>query len=102
MDMHSVISGIILAAMALGGTASDPWSGDGGAGPFYDWQAALPAQPGVLLRHEVAPVQDQLPQAAQSWRILYTSTDFRDAQRTVTVSGTVWVPRARHRAGDGP
>jgi pimeloyl-ACP methyl ester carboxylesterase len=102
MDMHSVISSLVLAAMATAGTAPDPWSGDGGAGPFYDWQAPLPAKPGVLLRHEAAPAQDQLPQAAQSWRILYTSTDFRDAGRMVTVSGTVWVPRGKAPRGGWP
>lgn len=89
-------------ASGAGAAAPDPWTGDGGVDAFYQWQAGLPAQSGVMLRKEPAPAQDILPQAAQSWRILYTAQDFRDAGHVVSVSGLVYVPAGRAPRGGWP
>ncbi len=96
---------IASAAIALAPPASagtDPWAGDGGVPAFYSWDAALPAGPGVMLRTEPAPAEVSVPGAGRAERILYTSRDWRDPARTITVSGIVFLPEGKAPAGGWP
>lgn len=102
LGLAMVAAPMVAPIAARGEGAPDPWSGDGGVDGFYRWQAALPGRPGVLLRRETAPAQDRLAGAGQGWRILYTSTDFRDSSRRVTVSGLVYVPAGKAPRGGWP
>lgn len=102
--MRWAIERLLVASLLVPGPvhAADPWSGDGGTDAFYQWQAPVPHAAGRLLRHAEAPEQDRLPEAARAWRILYTSTDFRNAQRVATVSGLVYLPKGTAPRGGWP
>lgn len=77
-------------------------AGDQLLSPFYQWNEALPAQPGVMLRTEPLAVQPELTAAALSQRILYTSTDARWHSGIVPVSGTLYLPRGAAPKGGWP
>ncbi|MGB8397298.1 lipase family protein [Bradyrhizobium sp.] len=62
----AAVIGIVVLAAAW--VASRPIRPDA----FFDAPADLPAQPGVLLRHE--SYSKAVPQGARAWRILYTTT----------------------------
>ncbi len=65
---------------------------------FYDPPADLPAEPGQLLRAE--PFTGSIPEGAQAWRILYTTT--RDEGIPAVASGVVMVPSdPRRRTSPG-
>ena len=69
---------IALVALRATDTLSLPTGpsvGDGGVTSFYVWNAALPKQPCEMLRQEPLPESQRQPAAAQSLRILYSSTD---------------------------
>ncbi|MCJ2183498.1 lipase family protein [Novosphingobium sp. 1949] len=81
---------------------ADRWSGDGGVDAFYTWDQAIPARAGVMLRTQDAPQPVSLPSAARSVRILYSSTEWNDPQRTRTVSGIVFFPKGPVPKGGFP
>jgi uncharacterized membrane protein HdeD (DUF308 family)/acetyl esterase/lipase len=62
---------------------------------FYSAPASVPAEPGQLVRSE--PYTTKIPDGAQAWRILYTTT--RDEGQPALASGIVVVPR--DQAGSG-
>ncbi len=62
---------------------------------FYSAPTSVPAQPGQLVRSE--PYTKRIPDGAQAWRILYTTT--RDEGQPALASAVVVVPR--DRAADG-
>ncbi|HEX8883523.1 MAG TPA: lipase family protein [Noviherbaspirillum sp.] len=70
--------------------------------PFYQWNEALPARAGVMLRTEPLPVQPELTAAGLSQRILYTSSDARWQSGIVPVSGTLYLPRGAAPKGGWP
>jgi hypothetical protein len=82
--------------------ASDPWAGDGGVTPFYTWTDAIPAKPGVMLRTETLAPAVSLAGAGRGERILYSSVDWRDAQRPTTVSGSLFLPKGAPPKGGWP
>jgi hypothetical protein len=82
--------------------ASDPWSGDGGLPAFYSWSAPLPARPGGMLRAEAAPAEVSLAAAGRAERILYSSTDWLDDSKIITVSGIVFFPKGAAPKGGWP
>src|SRR3546814_6129285 len=52
-------------------------AGDMELSPFYRWQDPMPTVPGALLRSETLKPQERLPAAAQTIRMLYSSTGQR-------------------------
>jgi len=80
----------------------DRWSGDGGMPPFYGWTRDLPSQPGRMLRTETAPAEVSLLEAGRAERILYSSTDWRDASHRITVSGIIFFPKGEAPAHGWP
>ena len=96
---------IALVALRATDTLSPPTGpsvGDGGVTSFYVWNAALPKQPGEMLRQEPLPESQRQPAAAQSLRILYSSTDGIGNQARIAVSGTMYIPRGTMPAGGWP
>jgi pimeloyl-ACP methyl ester carboxylesterase len=96
---------IALVALRATDTLSLPTGpsvGDGGVTSFYVWNAALPKQPGEMLRQEPLPESQRQPAAAQSLRILYSSTDGIGNQARIAVSGTMYIPRGTMPAGGWP
>lgn len=66
-------------------------------GPFYTPPAAIPSQPGSIIRSE--PYTRSMPAGSRAWLVLYSSTD--DSGHPVAVSGLVIVP-ANPPAGPRP
>ena len=96
---------IALVALRTTDTLSLPTGpsvGDGGVTSFYVWNAARPKQPGEMLRQEPLPESQRQPAAAQSLRILYSSTDGIGNQARIAVSGTMYIPRGTMPAGGWP
>jgi pimeloyl-ACP methyl ester carboxylesterase len=92
---------LLFASPALADdSASDPWSGDGGAPAFYRWTAALPDKPGVMLRQEPlsAPA---MTSAGEARRILYSSRSIA-ADAPIAVSGAIYLPPGPAPAGGWP
>lgn len=92
--VHTLASAAALV-VALGLVAGSVFllRGDGRPAPdaFYTAEAPLPDEPGVLLRVET--LTDGVPDGADGWRILYTTTHPDDS---ITVaSGTVVAPKDR-------
>jgi len=89
---------------ALGAATPTDWSGDGGVSAFYRYEAALPTQAGLPLRHESANVPASLPHAAQFERLLYTSGPDVSSGRhdPVSVSAAVYLPKGEMPAGGWP
>jgi len=78
--------GVVLLAWLLGGLATlllivalVAWwlARPAEPGAFYIAPAAVPAEPGMLLRREA--FERAVPAGARAWRILYTTTDARGA-----------------------
>jgi len=91
-----------LASPAVAATPVDDWSGDGGVPAFYQWDQPVPQRPGIMLRTETAPVEVSIPAAGRAERILYSSTDWRDATQATTVSGIVFFPKGNAPKGGWP
>ena len=79
-------------AMAAGELPVGRAAGDMDLSPFYRWQDPMPTAPGVLLRSETLKAQERVPAAAQTIRMLYSSTDQRWNSGQVPVSGTLFLP----------
>lgn len=85
-------AGAALALLAALGVALISMQLNAGApvvDAFYDPPAAVPATPGVLVRTE--PMDRALPDGAQAWRILYTTTRLDGSP--ALASGLVVVPQ---------
>lgn len=83
--------------------APDPSQGDGGVSAFYTPDAAIPAQPGKLIRSEPQSADTSIPEAAAAYRILYSSTDgLGEAKAPIAVSGSVFIPKGEAPAGGWP
>jgi len=96
---------ILLAATAARAAqvpAPDPRQGDGRTSPFYTWTGAIPDGPGRMLRTEPLDPTLGLAQAAQQFRILYTSTNGMDGKTSVVVSGAFFYPKGSPPAGGWP
>jgi acetyl esterase/lipase len=77
-------------------------AGDMDLSPFYRWNAPMPDRPGVLLRTEELPRQQDMDAASTSLRILYTSRDVRWRSGSIPVSGTLYFPSGAPPAGGWP
>lgn len=95
-----LLASAVMVAPAIAET--DRWAGDGGLPRFYDWTKPVPHQPGRMLRAEPAPATVSLPDAGRAERILYSSTDWRDPRRAITVSGIVFFPKGAPPRGGWP
>jgi pimeloyl-ACP methyl ester carboxylesterase len=89
-------------AQAAPATAPDPSQGDGGVSAFYTLETAAPAKPGKMIRTEPQPAETALAAAAQSIRILYSSTDGLDGKTPIAVSGSLFLPKGEAPAGGFP
>jgi pimeloyl-ACP methyl ester carboxylesterase len=76
--------------------------GDGRVSAFYTWEKDIPEQPGLLLRKETLESVVGLAQAANQYRILFTSTDGITGKDPITVSGAVFFPKGHAPAGGWP
>lgn len=84
------VTGLLVAvSAAVRGSASAPDA-------FYDEPDEVPAEPGALLRSEPF-TSDEIPDGAQAWRILYTTTEAEDTP--AVASGLVIVPDERDPDG---
>jgi pimeloyl-ACP methyl ester carboxylesterase len=95
----AVASASLLATPGYGQT---PWPDDGGVSPFYSWTEKLPNQRGRLLRTEPMTDKTPLANAAQSIRILHTSTDGLDGKSRNYVSGELYIPKGAPPKGGWP
>ncbi|MBM6401216.1 lipase family protein [Phycicoccus sonneratiae] len=75
---------LVLVSLSLNRAAPTPDA-------FYTAPSSVPSEPGRLLRSE--PYTTKIPDDAQAWRILYTTT--RDEGVPALASGLVVVPRQR-------
>ncbi|MGH8447222.1 MAG: lipase family protein [Solimonas sp.] len=82
--------------------APDARIGDGGVSALYRWTAAVPSQPGLMLRREAAPQEQVLARAASATRMLYSSTDGIDGKTPIVVSGVIYLPKGEPPAGGWP
>lgn len=102
------LAGLAFLALATSGAgwaqapAPDPRQGDGGVSAFYTWEKAIPAVPGTLLRKEPLPAELGIGEAAEQYRILYSSTDGVGGKDPVAVSGTLFIPRGKPPKGGWP
>lgn len=106
--LRQVILGVLAfvsaagAALAQGGLPVGPAAGDSALPAFYRFADPLPDAPGVLLREEAMPAQPEIDAAAESWRILYTSTDVRWQSGRIPVSGALHLPAGKTPAAGWP
>lgn len=82
--------------------AQQPLPDDGGTSPFYVYTGKLPAKPGQMLRTEPTTDKTPLANAAQSIRILYTSTDGIGGKGQTAVSGELYIPKGTAPKGGWP
>lgn len=102
--IRSGFLGLVTIALTVASAQAqeDRWSGDGGLPPFYSWTEAVLPAPGRMLRTEPAPASVSVPAAAWAERILYSSTDWRDPKRRITVSGIIFFPKGKAPKGGWP
>lgn len=100
---------LIIAAIAVGflllpsyRVMATDWSGDGDVPAFYRWKDPLPHRPGVMLRTQDMPDALSLPDAGSAEQILYTSTDWRNSEHIITVSGAIFFPKGKPPEGGWP
>jgi pimeloyl-ACP methyl ester carboxylesterase len=94
-------AGALLSACATGSTGVESAAVDHGPA-FYRYDAAVPSQPGKLLRQEPLPAAFGLASASQEWRILYTSTDGNTGRGQLVASGAVFYPNGPAPQGGWP
>ncbi len=68
-----VAAGALAIALALFGVSAQMRSGEPSVDAFYDPPADVPTQAGTLIRTE--PFTKGIPDNAEAWRMLYTTTD---------------------------
>lgn len=76
--------------------------GDGGVPAFYQWDASLKGKPGKLLRSETMVEKVRLENAAETRRVLYSSTEGVDGKGLIAVSGVLYVPKGKAPNGGWP
>ena len=76
--------------------------GDSYIGEFYQIDDVSSKAPGILLRQESLDEHQSLNRAAESIRLLYTSTEGLFAEDTVAVSGALFIPRGTAPEGGWP
>ena len=76
--------------------------GDGGISDFYRYDDDVPSIPGLLLRQDPLETQQSVPSAAQSIRLLYTSTDGLKGDTPIVVSGGLFLPYGTAPEGGWP
>ena len=91
----------VCAMLAVGGAAGAA-PGDGGTSDFYRWNDAVPARPGLLLRHEPLPVALGLAGAGKAERILYASTRGWGRRAPIATSGEIFLPKGTAPKGGWP
>ncbi|MCW1404110.1 lipase family protein [Novosphingobium sp. MW5] len=98
-----------LAALltAISSGASEPAKGDlevgdGGTGPFYAWDSAIPTGTARILRREPFMPGKALVEAAVSDRVLYSSLGGFDGKQPIFVSGGVYLPKGKRPKGGWP
>ncbi|WP_340608372.1 lipase family protein [Xenorhabdus bharatensis] len=69
---------------------------------FYKWSGKTPEQAGQLLRAEPLKSAQNLSNADQNIRILYSSTDGVDGHSPITVSGALFLPKGTPPKGGWP
>jgi uncharacterized membrane protein HdeD (DUF308 family)/alpha-beta hydrolase superfamily lysophospholipase len=80
---------VLVLALALAGVSARLNKGEPVVDAFYDAPESVPDQPGQLL--QVEPFTKGIPDTAEAWRILYTTT--RADDRPAVASGLVIVPK---------
>ena len=75
--------------------------GDGGVSEFYTFSAPIPA-PGTLLRQESLTAEQTVPNAAQAFRLLYSSRDGLADGAPIIVSGALFLPGGTPPEGGWP
>lgn len=80
----------------------DPMLGDGGTGPFYQWDGAIPDGPPQIIKIERFHSKHALAEAALSERIMYTSLGGPDGKQPIIVTGAVYLPKGPKPAGGWP
>jgi len=83
-------------------TSNAPALGDSYIGEFYLVDDVSAKAPGILLRQESLDEHQSLNRAAESHRLLYTSTEGLFAQRSVAVSGALFLPKGTAPEGGWP
>lgn len=101
-EKHQEESPLIIEHTVKSGPMSRIVRGDGGVSDFYKYTDALPDEPGVLLRQEPLTDVQSLPGAAQSIRLLYSSTDGIDGISRIPVSGSLFLPEGMPPKGGWP
>lgn len=96
---------VALALLAANATAAaddvDPFFGDGGTSPFYQWNGPL-ARPGLMLREEPVGEGFYVENASVAKRILYSSTDGRFDRGVIEASGLLYLPKGKPPPGGWP
>jgi uncharacterized membrane protein HdeD (DUF308 family)/alpha-beta hydrolase superfamily lysophospholipase len=88
-SFHLVAAAVALVvALALGSLSATLHEAEPSIGAFYDTPAEVPDEPGRLLRSE--PTDQSVPDGAEGWKILYTTTTADGAP--AVASGLVIVP----------
>jgi pimeloyl-ACP methyl ester carboxylesterase len=76
--------------------------GDSDIGDFYRIADVSEKGPGVLLRQEPLEEHQSLSRAGTNLRLLYTSTDGLFGERTLAVSGALFLPKGNAPEGGWP
>lgn len=92
----------VLSPASHSGPLARPIRGDGGTSAFYAYDKSLPTKPGELLRQEPLDEHQSVPGAAQSHRLLYSSTDGIDGSSVIAVSGSIFLPGGAPPKGGWP
>lgn len=80
----------------------DPMLGDGGTGPFYQWDGPIPDGSPQIIKIERLNSKHALADASLSERILYTSHGGPDGKQPIVVSGAVYLPKGPRPADGWP
>ena len=76
--------------------------GDSDIGEFYRIDDVSKQEPGILLRQEPLEEHQSLSRASENIRLLYTSTEGLFAEKTVAVSGALFLPIGTAPEGGWP
>ncbi|MEU0505273.1 lipase family protein [Nocardia sp. NPDC005998] len=96
--LAAMLAGTLATAPAVAAPAGIPTPEQD---PFYAPPAALPAEPGAVIRSRMVTDLDFLtPLLARAWQVLYRSTSALG--QPIAVSGTVLVPTTPWTAGPRP
>lgn len=105
MLKHVFLSlGVLFICACTGSPPEDPRNvlGDGGVSAFYTYDQDIPQTAGVLLRQERLKLEQPVPNAQRSIRLLYSSTDGLETGQPVAVSGSLFLPYGKQPADGWP